>query len=185
MEPRNQTQLRIPILTRSTNFAITWGADNKLKTPYAEALDFSIQRELKGGVTLEVAYVGRLGRHLLQALDLAEPANFTDPQGGGDYFTNAAKLSALVDANGGNPQASVPAIPYFEDVFPQLANWDYQGESATQAIYTNEWAPYRVPVWRDHRSRQPGLLTVFTLARKEQNSGSLNSHRCTPGIRSV
>ncbi len=132
-----------PYTYPSTNFAITWGADNKLKTPYAEALDFSIQRELKGGVTLEVAYVGRLGRHLLQALDLAEPTNFTDPQGGGDYFTNAAKLSALVDANGGNNMASVPAIPYFEDVFPQLANWDYQGESATQAIYTNEWAPYR------------------------------------------
>jgi hypothetical protein len=132
-----------PYTYPNTNFAITWGADNKLKTPYAEALDFSIQRELKGGVTLEVAYVGRLGRHLLQALDLAEPVNFTDPQGGGDYFTNGSKLSALVDANGGDPTASVPAIPYFEDVFPQLANWDYQGESATQAIYTNEWAPYR------------------------------------------
>jgi hypothetical protein len=132
-----------PYTYPATNFAITWGADNKLKTPYAEALDFSIQRELKGGMTLEVAYVGRLGRHLLQAIDLAEPVNYTDPQGGGNYFTNGAKLSALVDANGGNPMASVPAIPYFEDIFPQLANYDYMGESATQAIYTNEWAPNR------------------------------------------
>ncbi len=64
-----------PYTYPSTNFAITWGADNKLKTPYAEAMDFSIQRELRGGLTLEVAYVGRLGRHLLQALDLAEPVN--------------------------------------------------------------------------------------------------------------
>jgi len=126
-----------------SGFAIQWGVNNHLKTPYAEAMDFSIQRELKGGTTLEVAYVGRLGRHLLQALDMAEPVNYADPQGGGDYFTNAAKLSALVDANGGDNQASVPAIPYFEDVFPQLAGYDYLGESATQAIYTNEWAPYR------------------------------------------
>jgi hypothetical protein len=132
-----------PYTYPSDAFAITWGADNKLKTPYAEAMDFSIQRELKGGMTLEVAYVGRLGRHLLQALDMAEPVNYTDPQGGGDYFTNAAKLSALVDANGGDKTASVPAIPYFEDVFPQMAGYDYLGESATQAIYTNEWAPYR------------------------------------------
>ena len=66
--------------------------------------------------------MGRLGRHLLQALDLAEPVNYVDPQGGGDYFTNGAQLSKLVDANGGNAHASVPAIPYFEDVFPQLAN---------------------------------------------------------------
>jgi hypothetical protein len=124
-------------------FAITWGANNHLKTPYAEAMDFSIQREVRGGMTVEFAYVGRLGRHLLQALDLAEPVDYADPQGGGDYFSNAAKLSALVDANGADPQASVPTIPYFEDVFPQLANYDYLGESATQAIYTNEWAPYR------------------------------------------
>jgi hypothetical protein len=124
-------------------FAITWGADNHLKTPYAEAMDFSVQHEVRGGLTVEFAYVGRLGRHLLQALDLAEPVNFADPQGGGDYFSNGTKLSKLVDANGGNPQASVPTIPYFEDVFPQLANYDYQGESATQAIYTNEWAPNR------------------------------------------
>ena len=124
-------------------FAITWGADNKLKTPYGEAMDLSIQREIRGGFTLEFAYVGRLGRHLLQSLDLAEPVNFVDPQGGGDYFTNGTKLSKLVDANGGDPQASVPTIPYFEDVFPQLANYDYLGESATQAIYTNEWAPTR------------------------------------------
>ena len=132
-----------PYTYPNTAFAIAWGADNHLKTPYAEAMDFSIQRELRGGLTLEVAYVGRLGRHLLQALDMAEPVNFADPQGGGDYFTNATKLSKLVDANGGNAQASVPAIPYFEDVFPQLANYDYIGESATQAIYTDEWAPNR------------------------------------------
>jgi hypothetical protein len=124
-------------------FAITWGADNHLKTPYAEAMDFSVQREVRGGLTLEFAYVGRLGRHLLQAIDLAEPVDFADSQGGGDYFTNGAKLSALADANGDNAQASVPAIPYFEDLFPQLANHDYLGESATQAIYTNEWAPAR------------------------------------------
>jgi hypothetical protein len=126
-----------------SGFAITWGANNHLKTPYAEALDFSVQRELQGGLTLEVAYVGRLGRHLLQALDMAQPVNYSDPQGGGDYFTNASKLSALVDTNGGDKLASVPAIPYFEDLFPQLAGYDYLGESATQAIYTNEWAPYR------------------------------------------
>jgi hypothetical protein len=124
-------------------FAITWGADNKLKTPYAEAMDFSVQREVRGGFTVEFAYVGRLGRHLLQALDLAEPVDFVDPLGGGDYFSNGSKLSALVDANGGNAQAAVPTIPYFEDVFPQLANYNYLGQSATQAIYTNEWATNR------------------------------------------
>ena len=56
-------------------FNITWGLDNKLKTPYTESFDFSVQRELPGGFTLETSYVGRLGRHLLQSLDLAEPTD--------------------------------------------------------------------------------------------------------------
>jgi hypothetical protein len=124
------------------NFAITWGLDSNLKTPYSEAFDLSVQRELPKGFTIETAYVGRLGRHLLQSLDLAEPVDFVDPQGGGDYFTAGAQLSALVDRNGGH-DATVPSIPYFEHLFPYMANFDFPGESATQAIYTDEWAPFR------------------------------------------
>jgi hypothetical protein len=125
------------------NFAITWGLDSKMKTPYSEAFDLSVQRELPGGFTIEAAYVGRLGRHLLQSLDLAEPVDFVDPQGGGDYFSAGSQLSAQVDRNGGNANATVTAIPYFEHLFPFMANVDFPGESATQAIYRNEWAPYR------------------------------------------
>jgi hypothetical protein len=142
-QPATVTYPYAPPGDADCGFAITWGADNHLKTPYAEALDFSVQRELPGGFALEGAYVGRLGRHLLQALDLAEPVNLNDPKSGMDYFTAGSRLSALVDQNHGNKRATVPAIPYFESVFPQLANTDYMGESATQAIYTNEWAPYR------------------------------------------
>lgn len=127
----------------SNQFAITWGLDDRLKTPYTESTDFSIQRVLPGGLTLNVAYVGRLGRHLLQSLDLAEPVDYNDPQGGGDYYSAGTALSRLVDANGGNAKATVAAIPYFEHLFPFMRNVDYNGESATQAIYTNEWAPYR------------------------------------------
>ncbi len=132
-----------PYTAPQGNFAITWGLDSKLKTPYSESIDFSVQRELPGGFTLETAYVGRLGRHLLQSLDLAEPVDFVDPSGGGDYYSAGSQLSKLADQNGQNPAASVPAIPYFEHLFPWMANFDYAGESATQAIYTDEWAPFR------------------------------------------
>jgi hypothetical protein len=131
-----------PYTAPEGNFAITWGLDSKLKTPYAEAFDLSLQRELPKGFTIEAAYVGRLGRHLMQSLDLAEPVNFVDPQGGGDYFTAGAQLSAVVDRNGGN-DATVSPIPYFEHLFPYMANFDFPGESATQAIYSDEWAPFR------------------------------------------
>ncbi len=132
-----------PFSDSACGFAITWGIDNHLKTPYSESFDFSIQRELPSGFLFETAYVGRLGRHLLQQLDLAEPVNYVDPQGGGDYFTAGSALSKLSDQNGGNSAATVQPIQYFEDIFPFAANLDYNGESATQAIYSDFWAPFR------------------------------------------
>lgn len=129
-----------PYTPEADAFLITWGIDNKLKTPYSEAFDLSVQRELPGGFLLETSYVGRLGRHLLQQLDLAQPVNYLDTKSGSDYFTAGAQLSKLVDQNGGDPDAIVPAIPYFENLFPYYA---HDGKSATQNIYSEEWAPYR------------------------------------------
>jgi Carboxypeptidase regulatory-like domain/TonB dependent receptor len=154
------TQLSYPYTpdgNAATGFAITSGIDNKIKTPYSETFDFSVQRELPGGFTLETNYVGRLGRHLLQSLDLAEPVDFVDTQGGGDYFTAAALLSKATDQNGDNRFATVQSIPYFEDIFPFMANtstadlfdnngnliYNGVGQSATQNIYTDEWARNR------------------------------------------
>ncbi len=140
-----------PFTAPEGNFAITWGIDNRLKTPYTEAFDLSMQHEFPGGFTFELAYVGRLGKHLLQSLDLTQPVDYTDPQGGGDYYTAGSQLSRQVDLHDGqcaycgnnetNP--TITAIPYFENVFPFMANQEYPGETATQAIYDLEWAPYR------------------------------------------
>lgn len=138
-------------------FGIDWGIDNHLKTPYAEAFNLSLQHEFPGGFVFEEAYVGRFGRHLLQQLDLAEPVDYVDPQGGGDYFNAARQLSAAVDAapfgtttdyncpKGCSQKTNglIQAIPYFENVFPYMKNLDYPGESATQAVFNNAWAPER------------------------------------------
>jgi len=129
-----------PYMPPENSFAESFTVDGHMKTPYSEAMDLSVQRELAGGLTFEAAYVGRLGRHLLQQVDLAQPVNFVDAKSGMDYFTAGTLLSKLVDANKGNPNAHVAAIPYWENVFPNLA---LNGESATQFIYTNEWSQYR------------------------------------------
>jgi hypothetical protein len=145
-----------PNIPAEYNALITTGLDSQIHTPYSESLDFSVQRELPGGFTLEAAYVGRMGRHLLQNLDLSEPTDFSDPGGGGDYYSAGTQMSKLVDQHGGFSTASttvpgcncfqfaqVPSIPYFENMFPWMANTDYAGESATQAIYSDEWNPSR------------------------------------------
>ncbi len=138
--PSPGNPISFPYAPSATNFLITEGIDNRLKTPYSEVIDASVQRQLPGGITLELDYVGRLGRHLLQQLDLAQPVDYVDPQGSGDYFTAGAALSRQVDAHGGDPTATVDPIPYFEHVFGYLAT---PAVSATQFIYSNEWAPYR------------------------------------------
>ena len=132
-----------PYTPATSSFAITWGLDSEVKTPYSEVLDLSIQRELPGGFTFEAAYVGRMGRRLLQQVDLAEPVDYVDPKGGGDYYAAATQLSKAVDQNQGDPNALVQPIQYFEDVFPFMTGFDYAGESATQSIYSYEWAPSR------------------------------------------
>jgi hypothetical protein len=131
-------------ITPGPDFSITYGLDNHLKTPYTEAFDLSLQRLLPGGFTLETNYVGRMGRHLLQSIDLAEPVDYTDPQGGGDYYTAGTTLSKITDENNQSSAVTVQPIPYFEDVFPYMKNYDGPGESATQAIYKDFWAPERM-----------------------------------------
>ena len=120
-------------------FAISWGIDSHMKTPYSYDLDLSFQRELPGGFLFEEAYVGRLGRHLLQQIDLAEPVNLADPKGGGTYFQAAAQLSRISDENQGSQNVIVPNIQYIQDVFPYMAT---SSMTATQAVYS-QWAQFR------------------------------------------
>ena len=75
--------------------AITWGVDQSIKTPYAYTIDFSIGRELPGQFSLQVSYVGRLGRNLLTQRDLAQPLDLVDPASKVDYFAAATALSKL------------------------------------------------------------------------------------------
>jgi len=76
-------------------FAITWGLDNSIKTPYAYTMDLSVSRELRGGFSMETAYVGRLGRRLLAQEDVAQPLDIVDKKTGIDYYKAIYALAAL------------------------------------------------------------------------------------------
>ncbi|GAC1619810.1 MAG: hypothetical protein PVS2B2_06720 [Candidatus Acidiferrum sp.] len=98
---------------------ISWGLDDKIKTPYSELVDFSVTRELPGGFVIEAAYVGRFAHRLLQQRDLAMPLNIKDPKSGMDYFTAATILSK--DFYAQTPVQNVRPIPFFENLFPAAA----------------------------------------------------------------
>ena len=125
-----------------TGFAITNGLDDHLKTPYSHVFNLSVQRELPGGFTFEANYVGRLGRHLLQQIDLAQPLDLVDSKSGMDYYSAATMMSQFVDQG----RTDVPTIAYWENLFPDAAGASgggAEGSSATQNIYDNEWQFYR------------------------------------------
>jgi hypothetical protein len=114
--------------------ALSWGVDNRVKTPYAQVMDLSIQRQISNSWTIEAAYVGRLGKRLLQNLDVATPLDLADPKSGMDYFKAAQMMSAAALAN--VPAASMRTIPYWENMFPNLIG---NGMTATQNIYASLW----------------------------------------------
>jgi Carboxypeptidase regulatory-like domain len=109
--------------------------DDSLKTPVQYTWNLSYGRELPKGLSLELSYVGRAGRHLLLARDVMQFNNLRDPQSGQDWYTAAALLAGYRNQN--RTLDNVPAIPYFENLFPTLGN-DVLGNpslSATQAAY--------------------------------------------------
>ncbi len=121
-----------PTADQLGGFAIYWGLNDKLKTPYSYAMDLSFSRELKGGFVFEAAYVGRFGRRLLQEKDLAQPLNLKDPTSGLTYFQALSGLAQVyrqgIATQNFNPSMVSPAIAkYWADILqPLQAGGAYQ-----------------------------------------------------------
>ncbi|MFZ0860571.1 MAG: TonB-dependent receptor [Candidatus Sulfotelmatobacter sp.] len=117
--PAGGFPLTPPDTLSTGGFEITWGMDNKIKTPYSEVFDFSMTRELPSGFIVEASYIGRMSHHLLQEEDLAMPLNIVDPTSKTSYFQAGTLLSKA--ANAGTKITDLAPIPYWENLFPGAA----------------------------------------------------------------
>jgi hypothetical protein len=108
-----------PYTPGNTTFAINWGLDQNMKTPYAHVFNFSIGRQLTSRSSLQIAYVGTIARRLPLQVDLAMPTNLTDPASSTKYFQAATMLSKAAAA--GTDVNQIQAIPFFENLFPAWA----------------------------------------------------------------
>ena len=113
-------------LTGATgSYAVYWGMDNKLKTPYSYTLDFSIGRELKHGYAIQVSYVGRLSHRLLSQEDVASPLDWVDPKTKIDYFTAVNALAKIyrtgVPSEGVTDARIGPTATYWQDLMGNTA----------------------------------------------------------------
>jgi hypothetical protein len=107
-----------PLSNQNGGFSPYWGLDTNMKTPYSYDFDLSVSRETKGGFVVEAAYVGRLGRRLLQERDLAQPLNIYDPASKTSYYQAITQLTKLA----GTDISKVPNIQYWQNLFPGLNN---------------------------------------------------------------
>ena len=110
-----------------TGQAITWGVDQSLKTPYAWAFDFSVARELPQKFSVQLSYVGRLGRHLLTQRDLRQPIDLVDPKTGIDYFAAATRLAQLAQQKTPSNQVTDASVgktaAFWHDMIPKAAGY--------------------------------------------------------------
>jgi hypothetical protein len=111
--------------------AITFGLDDSIITPLNYSVDFSVSRELGWGLVVEAAYIGRFARHRLAQSDLSAPVNLVDPESGMDWYTASGLLADYIQQ--GYRYQNVPAIPYFENLWPDVGA--SAGLTPTQRIY--------------------------------------------------
>jgi hypothetical protein len=123
-----------PVTPSNTAFAINWGLDQTLKTPYSQVFNFSVQRQIGSRSSIQIAYVGTVGRRLPMQVDLAMPTNLTDSTSGTKYFQAAPILSkaaaVATDVN------TIKPIPFFENLFPAWA-----GVATQTALGMNNQSP--------------------------------------------
>jgi hypothetical protein len=107
-----------PAVPPSDLFTVSNGLDDTIRNPRAHTYDFSISRELPGGLTFEAAYVGRSGRDLPLLRDFATAADVCDPQSSTCAFEATRELVRL--AASGQSLETLGPIPFWENMFPDF-----------------------------------------------------------------
>jgi len=98
---------------------IETGVDAKLHAPNEYVWNFTYERQMRGGTTLSVSYIGRMARSLLARRDATAFNNVRDPQSGMDWYTAGTILEK--QRQQGVDTSQIATIPFFENLFPSGA----------------------------------------------------------------
>jgi hypothetical protein len=121
------------------------GIATDLHAPYSFNMNLSVARELPGGMSLEIGYLGRFGRDLLMQVDATGgwAIHFMDPASGQTWYQMANLMRDHYNA-GLDPIALranpglIPTNAFVENMFPGLTNLYFPG-SATANYYDLLW----------------------------------------------
>ncbi len=133
--------------TPPTNFAVlntSFGIAEDLVTPYSYLLNLNYQRELADDMVIEFGYQGRLGRKLLNQIDIASPLNIlVDPASGQTWEVASGLMRDMRDGGIGIPEVEadpnvVGLIPYIENMFPGMADFYIPGSATANVFWINQ-----------------------------------------------
>jgi hypothetical protein len=117
------------------------GVSSTLKAPYEYLTNASYARKLPKNLTVEVGYIGRIGKRQIVDEDYGQPlTNFKDPTSGQSFTQAGAPLAYLADTGltaaqvKANPNL-VPNQPFFTNQFGKLANLYIPGSASANFFY--------------------------------------------------
>ena len=173
--------LQLPYTPAESPFTFDYSINDQQKTPYAETFNLTLQHQMPHSLNFTASYVGRLGRHLIQNLDVAMPTNVYDAGSGQTYFQAATAYDKMVDAGVG--AGSVADTGYFHNLFPNFSFGGYQGAQAyyayfaanrgneTNALYAADTDPTASPSGQSFRFFFPQTSSIYA-----QSSTGISSY---------
>ncbi len=138
--PGATAPLPLPYTPAESPFTFDYSINDHQKTPYAETFNLTVQHEFARSFSVTASYVGRLGRHLLQNLDVAMPTNLADNGSGMTYFQAATNYRKLIDS--GVDAAAIPNSGYFQNLFPNFGVSNPVADPVTGVLYTGAQGYY-------------------------------------------
>ena len=159
------TSAALPFTPSSTFSNFGFFVDPHLRTPYTMGFSLSYERELPGKMSLEVAYIGTLGRRLTAKGDYAQYLNIKDPSSGMSLWQAEDKLAAVIGPNYFQPKvdptnlaalSTIPSVPFYTNMMPGMpqdmalatGNPGYGTLTPTQAYYAYQLLTFKGgPSW--------------------------------------
>ena len=121
---------------------IETGVDSTLHAPTEYVWNLTYERQLRGGTTLSVSYVGRAGRSLLARRDVASFNDLRDPKSGMDWYTAGTMLEK--QRQQGIDTSQIASIPFFDNLFPANLVDLFNNDPNIAAGFPSNWTPTQV-----------------------------------------
>jgi len=126
---------------------IETGVDSNLHAPTEYVWNLTYERQMRGGTTLAVSYIGRMARSLLARRDAMAFNDVRDPKSGTDWYASGTILEK--QRQQGVDTSQIAPIPFFNNLFPSNLSSIMDADPTVRSFCTGDpaVAPGFDPNW--------------------------------------